>query len=149
LTLGELNVKGQQVKKIMVAVDGSTNSLRAGKLAVNIAKKSASQLIVVSIIVRPSYMRTGPPYFFAARREWHKKWNDQVLNLARREGVKASGLILQSPSVVKSLLDSASSKKVDLIVVGTRGLGSFKRLLIGSVSSAVVHHAPCSVLVVR
>lgn len=138
-----------QVRRIMVAVDGSTNSLRAGKLAVNIAKKFGSRLIVVSVIVRPSYMRTGPPYFFATRRLWHKKWNEQVLSLARSEGVKASATILQSASVAKSLVDLASSKKVDLMVVGTRGLGVFKRLLIGSVSSAVVNHATCSVLVVR
>lgn len=143
-----INVKNE-IRKVMVAVDGSQNSLRAGKLAVYIAKKSGSQLIVVSVLVRPSYMRTGPPYFLAARRLWHKKWNDQVLDLAESEGVKASALILQSASVVKSLLDLASSKKVDLIVVGTRGLGTFKRLLIGSVSSAVINHAACSVLVVR
>jgi len=142
-------VKVNQIRKVMVAVDGSKNSLRAGKLAVNLAKNSGSLLIIVSVVVRPSYMRTGPPYFSAARRLWHKKWNDQVLNLARSEGVKASSLILQSSSVVKSLLDFAASKKVDLIVVGTRGLGTFKRLLIGSVSSAVVNHATCSVLVVR
>jgi len=142
-------MKSNQIKKIMVAVDGSKNSLRAGKLAVNIAKKSGSQLIVVSVIVRPSYMRTGPQYFAAARKLWHEKWNAQVLSLARSEGVKASTLVLQSDSVVKSLLDFTSTKKVDLIVVGTRGLGTFKRLLIGSVSSAVVNHATCSVLVVR
>jgi nucleotide-binding universal stress UspA family protein len=149
LILGGTNVKGNQIKKIMVAVDGSKNSLRAGKLAVNIAKKTGSQLIVVSVLVRPSYMGTGPPYFSAARRVWHKKWNDQVLSLARSEGVNASALVLQSSSVVKSLLDFTSSKKVDLIVIGTRGLGTFKRLLLGSVSSAVVNHATCSVLVVR
>lgn len=56
MILGGINVKPNQIKKIMVAVDGSKNSLRAGKLAVNIAKKSGSQLIVVSVIVRPSYM---------------------------------------------------------------------------------------------
>ncbi|MGA3110198.1 MAG: universal stress protein [Candidatus Bathyarchaeia archaeon] len=149
MILGGINVRANQIKKIMVAVDGSKNSLRAGKLAVNLAKKPGSQLIVVSVIVRPSYMRTGPQYFSAARREWHKKWDDQVLNLAGSVGVRASARILQSASVVQALLDFASSKKVDLIVVGTRGLGTFKRLLIGSVSSAVVNHATCSVLVVR
>lgn len=142
-------MKTNEIKKILVAVDGSKNSLRAGKLAINIAKESGSQLIVVSVVVRPSYMRTGPQYFTVARRMWHKKWNDQVLDLARSESVKASALILQSDSVVKALLDFASNKKVDLIVVGTRGLGTFKRLLIGSVSSAIVNHATCSVLVVR
>jgi nucleotide-binding universal stress UspA family protein len=142
-------VKISQIKKIVVATDGSKNSLRAGKLAVEIAKKTGSQLIVVSVVADPPYMIAGPRYFSTARRKWHKKWIDQILNLARSGDVRASAQILQSTSVVKSLLDFASSKKADLLVVGTRGLGAFERLTIGSVSSAVVNHATCSVLVVR
>jgi nucleotide-binding universal stress UspA family protein len=38
---------------------------------------------------------------------------------------------------------------VELIVVGTRGLSGFKKLLLGSVSGALVSHSPCSVLVIR
>ena len=142
-------MKISQIKKIVVATDGSKNSLRAGKLAVEIAKKTGSQLIVVSVVADPPYMIAGPRYFSTARRKWHKKWIDQILNLARSGDVRASAQILQSTSVVKSLLDFASSKKADLLVVGTRGLGAFERLTIGSVSSAVVNHATCSVLVVR
>jgi len=40
-------------------------------------------------------------------------------------------------------------EKVDLIVMGSRGLGRFQRLLLGSVSEGVLHHAHCSILVVR
>ena len=142
-------VSSKQIKKILVATDGSKNSLRAGKFAINLAKKTGSELIVVSVIVDPPYMIAGPRYFAAARIRWHKKWNDKILSLARSGGVRASAQVLQSDSIVKSLLDYASSKKVDLLVVGTRGLGAFKRLTIGSVSSAAVNHATCSVLVVR
>ncbi len=136
-------VKTSQIKKIVVATDGSKNSFRAGKLAVKIAKKTGSLLIVVSVIADPPYMIFGPRYFSTARRKWHEKWNDQILNLARSGGVKASAQILQSTSVVKSLLNFASSKKADLLVVGTRGLGAFERLTIGSVSSAVVSQPSC------
>lgn len=52
-------------------------------------------------------------------------------------------------SVVQAITEKALEKGVDLIVVGTRGLGVFKRLLLGSVSKGVVSHAHCSVLVVR
>ena len=73
------------------------------------------------------------------------------MNLARLGHVKISSQVLLSVSVVKPLLDYAVSKNVDLIVVGTRGLGlgTFKRLTLGSVSSALVNHSHCSVLVVR
>ena len=54
---------------------------------------------------------------------------------------------LQSP--VRGITGYASENGTDLIVMGTRGLGGFKRLLLGSVASGVVSYAPCSVLVAR
>ena len=56
-------MKANEIEKVMVAIDGSKNSLRAGKLEVDIAKNSGSQLIVVSVFVRPSYMMSQPQYF--------------------------------------------------------------------------------------
>jgi nucleotide-binding universal stress UspA family protein len=47
------------------------------------------------------------------------------------------------------IVDEAEDNGADLIVVGTRGLHAGRRLLLGSVSTKVVHHAPCDVLVVR
>jgi nucleotide-binding universal stress UspA family protein len=47
----------------------------------------------------------------------------------------------------KALLTAA--KTADLLVVGTRGLGGFERLLLGSVAEQCIRHAACSVLVVR
>jgi len=52
-------------------------------------------------------------------------------------------------SVVETIINHAAKEEVDLIIVGTRGLGGFKKMLIGSVSSGVISHANCPVLVVR
>jgi len=51
--------------------------------------------------------------------------------------------------VVETIINHAAKEDVDLIIVGTRGLGGFKKMLIGSVSSGVISHANCPVLVVR
>jgi len=62
--------------------------------------------------------------------------------------LKISSEIIQgSPAQV--IVDEAESWGADLIVMGSRGLGPWNRLLLGSVSNAVVHHANCSVEVVR
>ena len=58
-------------------------------------------------------------------------------------------IIENVPSVVQAITDYASEWKVDLIVLGTRGLSGFRKLLLGSVSNGVLSHASCSVLVVR
>jgi nucleotide-binding universal stress UspA family protein len=49
----------------------------------------------------------------------------------------------------QAIVDEAESWGADLIVMGSRGQGTWGRLLLGSVSSAVVHHATCSVEIVR
>jgi len=51
--------------------------------------------------------------------------------------------------VVETIISHAAKEDVDLIVVGTRGLGGFKKMLMGSVSSGIISHADCPVLVVR
>ena len=54
-----------------------------------------------------------------------------------------------SESVVQAIVEFAEQENVDLIVIGTRGLGGFKKMLVGSVSSGVITHAHCNVVVVR
>jgi nucleotide-binding universal stress UspA family protein len=64
--------------------------------------------------------------------------------------VIASGEVVKSnESTVQSITERAKDFKADLIVIGTRGLSSFRKMLIGSVSSGVVTYADCPVLVVR
>jgi nucleotide-binding universal stress UspA family protein len=47
------------------------------------------------------------------------------------------------------ILDVAQEQNADLIVVGARGLNAFERFLLGSVSSKLSHHAPCTLMIVR
>jgi nucleotide-binding universal stress UspA family protein len=52
-------------------------------------------------------------------------------------------------SIIGSIIDYATDKDIDLIVIGTRGRTGLKRFLTGSVANGVVQHAHCSVLLVR
>ena len=75
---------------------------------------------------------------------------DDLAGLARKEGVKTTTAVLDNvTSTVYAITNYAEQRRIDLIVVGSRGLGGFKRMLLGSVSSGVLNHASCSVLVVR
>jgi nucleotide-binding universal stress UspA family protein len=150
---------GREFKRLLVAVDGSENAARAARVAVALAKKFGAELIACNIIPTPTYSSAQAgvlgagellhDYLESARKE-AKKAVDETVRLAEMEDVKATGVIRDNVfSVVEAIVNTAEDRNVDLIVIGTRGLTGFRRLLIGSVSSGVVSHAHCSVLLVR
>src|SRR5579885_2923167 len=74
----------------------------------------------------------------------------KATEIARSEGVDSNAQILSNVrSIVQAIVEYSERNKADLIVLGTRGMSGFKRLLLGSVSSGVANHASCSVLIVR
>ena len=145
--------------RVLVAVDGSDYSIRATKVAVTLCKAVNAELVAFHAIPVPRYSFTAEAgglhpfpldqYFSSARKEAQGLVDDAVA-LAKNNGVQATGLVAAPTySIVEAIVQAAISHDIDLIVLGNRGLSGFKKLLIGSVSSAVVSHAHCSVLVVR
>jgi len=58
-------------------------------------------------------------------------------------------VVFSTNSVVKTIVEYAEEKKIDLIVIGSKGMSGLKRMLLGSVASGVVTYADCPVLVVK
>ncbi len=148
-----------QFKSVLVAIDGSENSMRAARVAIDLARRTQSSLYVLNVIQAPVFTEVAVPgaispsvsaeYIDLAKKA-AEKWVSEVVKEAEGSGLKVRGEIVQNvPSVVQTITEYASEWKVDLIVLGTRGLSGFKKLLLGSVSGGVLSHAPCSVLVVR
>jgi nucleotide-binding universal stress UspA family protein len=146
--------------KVLVATDGSKNAQRAVRAAVQVSKQFKAELILLNVVmelVPPVYSPIGvdvptidyTAYLQRAEADGKKIAADAAQH-ADSEGVKNEVVVLRSvTSVAEAILEEATKEKVNLIVVGTRGLGGFKKLLLGSVSTAIVDHAPCSVLVIR
>ncbi len=152
---------GLRFHRILVAADGSEGSTRASEAAVDLAEKFNGQLFVLNVFRGyPEYMTTFPSapslsgeaiqdYEANARKAALEvvRW---TVSIAEKKGIKAKPKTSETiGSVVQTITDYAVAEKIDLIVMGTRGMGGFKRMLLGSVSSGVVTHAHCSVLVVR
>jgi nucleotide-binding universal stress UspA family protein len=158
----KLSSEIRHFKKIIVAVDGSENSKRAAVTAVEIAEKYRAELDVLHVVPRLDYdftqlsitRRAVPPTAFGqvydeARKE-AEKYVDDIVSGAQAKGVLSKGEVLEDkPSIVEAIIEYAKNKKADLIVTGTRGQGGFKKLLVGSVSSGVLAHAECPVLIVK
>jgi nucleotide-binding universal stress UspA family protein len=132
--------------KIVVGYDGSDGAKRALDRAVALAGNDG-QLTVVA--AAETHIRTGitqgghlDPSEFEQRRDDL----EAAKKLLSDRGVEAETVAAQGDPG-EAILNIA--KDADLVVVGSRGLNPFQRLLLGSVSSKVVHRAECDVLVVR
>ncbi len=151
--------KANIFNRILVAVDGSNSARKAAVLAVRLAKRNASELIVTAIAPRPRYVSAsssmvgGPPIiltdYYTILSKDSERWVNDIVGMAKSHGVDAKGYVRKSDMVVRSITEFAAQLGADLIVLGTRGRSRFKTLLLGSVSKGVVLQAPCSVLVVR
>src|SRR5271157_2743460 len=143
-------------RKIVVAYDGSENSTRAVGIAAGLAAKFSSELVVVHVFSSPviPYSVAGAPVPNYAElenvaEESARSTLARGVQAAKDSGVVARAELLEGSSTVQAMTEFTASEKADLLVVGTRGMTGFKKLILGSVSSGLVSHASSSVLVVR
>jgi nucleotide-binding universal stress UspA family protein len=143
-----------QIKKILVPIDGSECSLYAGKYATTIAKDENAQLYCIHIITSVPYGIANAPAieeYLKVHEQKVQSWFDKVRDMAKNEGILdlKTEIFTDVNSVIESIIDYATAKNIDLIVIGTRGRTGLKRFFMGSVANGVVQHAHCSVLLVR
>ncbi len=143
----------------MVAFDGSKDSVKAIDFGCSLAGKYGASLVVVHV-----YSPALPPYTGATPMPMPEVELESVAELSKERarvvltdgiklteahGMKTKGELLEAGSTVQAIVEFAASEKVDLIIVGTRGMTGFRKLILGSVSSGLVDHSECPVLVVR
>jgi nucleotide-binding universal stress UspA family protein len=140
------------MEKIVVGYDGSEHGDRALDRAAELAKGGA-ELIVVSAVPLALLQRgAGPAPGGAAVDPIESEQARETLDKARAR-LDGKGLNVRTVEAHGEAGDAvvrvAKDEGADLIVVGTRGRNVAQRAVLGSVSSDVVHHAECDVLVVR
>ena len=137
---------------ILVPVDGSDNSYRALDAALLFSEKLGSNITVVHVMEQVPITHIGSEKLLSEFLEAYKKENQDILSkcseIATQKGLAIKTLLLQgNPASV--ILDYSKQEKFDLLIMGSRGLGKFKELILGSVSSKIVHHSTCAVLLIR
>lgn len=147
--------------RILVAVDGSSFSLRAADLAFQIAEKFDSELVGVHVASYPSEylgferhtILVGIPMGDDIVEDQKKKASQMLQKISRigeSKHIRLATIVLDSrQSIVDSIVDDAAREHIDLIVAGTRGLYPYQTSISGSVSSGLVASARCSVLIVK
>ena len=134
--------------KILLATDGSEDATLAERAAIDLSQKGGSELHVVHVwhdVPTPharSFVRAQ------LRREAQEILDKQVEKIEGVGGTVAKAH-LREGRTIDEILDLSEELQVGLLIVGSRGLGGVKRILMGSVSEGIVHHARRPVLVMR
>ena len=141
------------MKPVMLATDGSPNAQKAAETAIELARLLGTELLIATVWNIP-YTTVG----FAAApisadlaklsEEEARKAAVEAAAHAEEAGVEAQTLILRGLPVEEISL-AADKYSPRFLVIGSHGWGAVKRALFGSVSTGVLHHAACPVLVVR
>jgi nucleotide-binding universal stress UspA family protein len=137
-------------KRIVVGVDGSDCSVTAISFAIEEAGFRGAMVQAIYAFVSPTLVGIPAPqgYFDGLERQAR-----ELLDEAIAKATPATGA---TPQIVRTVVSGppgealiAASRGAALLVVGSRGRGGFRELLLGSVSSQCVHHAHCPVTVIR
>jgi len=131
---------------ILLATDGSKEAELAARMAVGIAKGTASELHVVCVV---DVGVAADPRLHSGLRQRGRELLDDQMRKVREAGITAAREHLIAGRPDREIVAMAEKVGAGLIVMGSRGLGGVRRALMGSVSDSVVRHANCPVLVVR
>lgn len=137
-------------KYILLAADGSENAYRAAQEACKIAKISEETLIELVYVVD----------FDKAQQEMLHAGSAEKLELARRQQTAKIEQLLKAQNITykitllrgvpgSEIVKYANDKKVDLVVIGSRGLNSLQEMVLGSVSHKVMKRVNCPALIVK
>ncbi len=147
--------------KILIATDGSQFSDAAVEKIGQMVENAAEVFVRIVSAYEQPVMAVAAPYAISAG--YNPILEKEMRAMAEQAITQAEQKISQSFPALKenlstcvlsgspeqAIVEEAENWGADLIVVGSHGYGFWERMFLGSVSNAIVHHAPCSVLVVR
>ena len=140
-------------ENILVAVDGSQDADQALTHAIDLAESEHARLSVVTVVEHlpwGAYMVPGAPVdeltedALAEGQAIVKRAGDRV-----PAGLPVTTLLLSEPSIRSALVRQITDGQHDLVVIGSRGRGEARSLLLGSISHYVLNHSPVPVLTVH
>jgi len=139
-------------KNILVPYDGTSFSNRAFQKALDIAKKDNSKITIFTVIEGEYSAIMGyskiNPQVIKKQQSAAKKYIYKLESSAKNSGVSITVKIKQGTKIVKEILDFAKSKKFNLIVMGSHGRTGINKLILGSVSNALVQHSKIPIMII-
>ncbi len=149
------------IKTILHPTDGSDNARKALDFACELAAARKAELLILHVQRRHGSERIPPGLEQFSEIEHIRATEARLLRTAAEYIVDSARIAAQDRGIAcvnaevaegdaaRRIVDTARRRKVDAIVMGSRGLGDLEGLLYGSVSHKVAHAAPCSCVIVR
>ena len=138
------------IRNILLAIDGSEYSNHALAYAANMAETYQATLLLVHVLPHTSDLLGYDDFekLYAKRKCAGQSILDAALETLGESEFEIQAELLEGPEA-ESILNFSKNSHADIIVMGTRGMGALKGLLLGSVSRKVIHYALCPVMVVH
>lgn len=139
----------EEIKNILVPIDGSKNSFKALTKAIYLAKKCSASITALYVL-RVAY--DNPDLIYVPQTQNELKKVEKFLNTAKNQVTKNSVGFKKKilfGHEAKKIIEFAQKQRFDLIVMGARGRGVIKRMILGSISNSVVHSSKVPVLIIR
>jgi len=141
-------------KNILVPFDLSSPAHHAFKVALEIAKKHNSKIILISCVEEDTwhhkyYDSRIYSQLLIKKKKTAEKYMKKLEVLANKAGVDIKFQVLRSTSVVKDITTFAKSRKIDLIVMSSHGRTGWDKLILGSVANGVIQRTRCPVLLIK
>jgi len=138
------------MRKILVAVDGTTVAREAARVGLELAERLSARVTLLHVLP-PSLAEEGSAPEFAAFEQaceqYARELLEEVLLLTGRPGPRIDTVVLHGEPA-SAIIQEAEAKDFDLVVLGTRARGALARTLLGSVADEVIRHCHRPVLVV-
>lgn len=136
------------LKSIVLATDGSEHSEGAMKEAIYVAMNCGAKLSVLQVLqVNPEFATEGLEHVEKMEMSCRIHF-DHIRDFSAGENVEIESVCRRTEKPHEIIIEEASKRKADLIVMGRRGWTGLKRLLMGSVTAKVIAYSPCKVLIV-
>jgi len=145
-------------KKVLVGLDGSTHAVEAAQTAVEVASKFGAELHLLTV-TRPYKVSPRLRQFLEAENllgepkyvmdEMTNSIITEAKDIASKAGLQGVKTVVREGKPARTLLEYSKDNAIDLIVVGSRGVGELDAALLGSVSQKVSLLSACSVMIVR
>ena len=147
-------------RRIVACVDFSENSAKAVQFAVHLARQDGAVLDCVHVYQSALTMAMDyggfvtplPPV--VTEEDAVKTWENELQRfleplLRNTEGINIRQKVIEQINIRDAIIEYVTAQKADLVVLGTRGKGALRHMLIGTAAEKLVQRAPCSILAVK